>query len=106
MQCSFTQQNLRGSRPKSDLHLKKKGVRKKVTIPLNVKGCDVRHHIASRASIGYSLLEVGTLKPTLSFRYLVKFLAKLAQESDINKMTPSNIAIVLGPNLLWPKTEG
>ncbi|XP_073722943.1 rho GTPase-activating protein 17a isoform X2 [Misgurnus anguillicaudatus] len=41
-----------------------------------------------------------------NFRYLVKFLAKLAQESDINKMTPSNIAIVLGPNLLWAKTEG
>ncbi|XP_060795686.1 rho GTPase-activating protein 17a isoform X2 [Neoarius graeffei] len=41
-----------------------------------------------------------------NFRYLVKFLAKLAQESEINKMTPSNIAIVLGPNLLWPKTEG
>lgn len=39
-------------------------------------------------------------------RYLVKFLAKLAQESDVNKMTPSNIAIVLGPNLLWAKTEG
>lgn len=45
-----------------------------------------------------------TLK--LSFRYLVKFLAKLAQDSDINKMTPSNIAIVLGPNLLWAKAEG
>uniref|UniRef100_A0A8C1NI34 Rho GTPase-activating protein 17 n=1 Tax=Cyprinus carpio TaxID=7962 RepID=A0A8C1NI34_CYPCA len=41
-----------------------------------------------------------------NFRYLIKFLAKLAQESDINKMTPSNIAIVLGPNLLWAKTEG
>ncbi|XP_053367445.1 rho GTPase-activating protein 17a isoform X2 [Clarias gariepinus] len=41
-----------------------------------------------------------------NFRYLVKFLAKLAQDSEINKMTPSNIAIVLGPNLLWPKTEG
>uniref|UniRef100_A0A8C4ZDD9 Rho GTPase activating protein 17b n=1 Tax=Gadus morhua TaxID=8049 RepID=A0A8C4ZDD9_GADMO len=39
-------------------------------------------------------------------RYLVKFLAKLAQDSDVNKMTPPNIAIVLGPNLLWPKTEG
>ncbi|XP_013882507.1 rho GTPase-activating protein 17b isoform X2 [Austrofundulus limnaeus] len=39
-------------------------------------------------------------------RYLVKFLAKLAQESEVNKMTPSNIAIVLGPNLLWAKTEG
>uniref|UniRef100_G3WM34 Rho GTPase activating protein 17 n=1 Tax=Sarcophilus harrisii TaxID=9305 RepID=G3WM34_SARHA len=39
-------------------------------------------------------------------RYLIKFLAKLAQTSDVNKMTPSNIAIVLGPNLLWAKTEG
>ncbi|XP_041829512.1 rho GTPase-activating protein 17a isoform X2 [Melanotaenia boesemani] len=41
-----------------------------------------------------------------NLRYLVKFLAKLAQESEVNKMTPSNIAIVLGPNLLWAKTEG
>ncbi|KAI7803877.1 rho GTPase-activating protein 17b isoform X1 [Triplophysa rosa] len=41
-----------------------------------------------------------------NFRYLMKFLAKLAQESDINKMTASNIAIVLGPNLLWAKMEG
>ncbi|XP_048080542.1 rho GTPase-activating protein 17 isoform X6 [Ursus arctos] len=42
----------------------------------------------------------------VNFRYLIKFLAKLAQTSDVNKMTPSNIAIVLGPNLLWAKTEG
>ncbi|XP_044158847.1 rho GTPase-activating protein 17 isoform X2 [Bufo gargarizans] len=41
-----------------------------------------------------------------NFRYLVKFLAKLSQSSDVNKMTPSNIAIVLGPNLLWSKHEG
>uniref|UniRef100_A0A8D0DTT0 Rho GTPase-activating protein 17 n=1 Tax=Salvator merianae TaxID=96440 RepID=A0A8D0DTT0_SALMN len=41
-----------------------------------------------------------------NFRYLIKFLAKLAQYSEVNKMTPSNIAIVLGPNLLWAKTEG
>ncbi|XP_019505377.1 PREDICTED: rho GTPase-activating protein 17 isoform X1 [Hipposideros armiger] len=41
-----------------------------------------------------------------NFRYLIKFLAKLAQTSDINKMTPSNIAIVLGPNLLWARNEG
>ncbi|CAI5659428.1 unnamed protein product [Oreochromis niloticus] len=41
-----------------------------------------------------------------NLRYLVKFLAKLAQESELNKMTPSNISIVLGPNLLWAKTEG
>ncbi|XP_057254048.1 rho GTPase-activating protein 17 isoform X5 [Pezoporus wallicus] len=41
-----------------------------------------------------------------NFRYLIKFLAKLAQNSDVNKMTPSNVAIVLGPNLLWAKNEG
>ncbi|XP_069569578.1 rho GTPase-activating protein 17b isoform X1 [Brachyistius frenatus] len=41
-----------------------------------------------------------------NLRYLVKFLSKLAQDSDVNKMTPSNVAIVLGPNLLWAKTEG
>uniref|UniRef100_A0A8C4YXM3 Rho GTPase-activating protein 17 n=1 Tax=Gadus morhua TaxID=8049 RepID=A0A8C4YXM3_GADMO len=41
-----------------------------------------------------------------NLRYLVKFLAKLAEDSEQNKMTPSNIAIVLGPNLLWAKTEG
>lgn len=47
------------------------------------------------------------LSPYLLYhRYLIKFLAKLAQTSDINKMTPSNIAIVLGPNLLWARNEG
>ncbi|KAK0051747.1 rho GTPase-activating protein 44 [Biomphalaria pfeifferi] len=40
-----------------------------------------------------------------NFRYLVKFLAKLAEKSDINKMKPSNIAIVIGPNLLWSETS-
>ncbi|XP_004845705.1 SH3 domain-binding protein 1 [Heterocephalus glaber] len=37
-----------------------------------------------------------------NLRYLMKFLARLVEEQDVNKMTPSNIAIVLGPNLLWP----
>ncbi|KAF7240648.1 SH3 domain-binding protein 1 [Varanus komodoensis] len=40
-------------------------------------------------------------------RYLIRFLAKLAEHQEVNKMTPSNIAIVLGPNLLWPQqTDG
>uniref|UniRef100_A0A8C1ZYV1 Rho GTPase activating protein 44 n=1 Tax=Cyprinus carpio TaxID=7962 RepID=A0A8C1ZYV1_CYPCA len=39
-------------------------------------------------------------------KYLVKFLAKLNEYQDYNKMTPGNIAIVLGPNLLWAHTEG
>ncbi|GAB1600112.1 SH3 domain-binding protein 1-like isoform X3 [Argonauta hians] len=40
-----------------------------------------------------------------NFRYLVKFLAKLANCCDTNKMTASNIAIVIGPNLLWSSDE-
>ncbi|KFZ53942.1 SH3 domain-binding protein 1, partial [Antrostomus carolinensis] len=36
-----------------------------------------------------------------NLRYLIKFLAKRAEHQELNKMTPSNIAIVLGPNLLW-----
>ncbi|XP_078257097.1 rho GTPase-activating protein 44-like isoform X8 [Rhinoraja longicauda] len=41
-----------------------------------------------------------------NFRYLVKFLAKLTEYQDANKMTPGNMAIVLGPNLLWTANEG
>ena len=39
-------------------------------------------------------------------RYLIKFLSKLTEYQDVNKMTPGNIAIVLGPNLLWMNNEG
>lgn len=42
----------------------------------------------------------------MSVRYLIKFLAKLNEFQDDNKMTPGNMAIVLGPNLLWANTEG
>ncbi|XP_011905837.1 PREDICTED: rho GTPase-activating protein 44 isoform X5 [Cercocebus atys] len=41
-----------------------------------------------------------------NIRYLIKFLSKLSEYQDVNKMTPSNMAIVLGPNLLWPQAEG
>ncbi|XP_061666246.1 rho GTPase-activating protein 44-like isoform X2 [Syngnathoides biaculeatus] len=41
-----------------------------------------------------------------NFRYLIKFLSKLTEFQDVNKMTPGNIAIVLGPNLLWTHSEG
>uniref|UniRef100_A0A665U573 Rho GTPase-activating protein 44 n=1 Tax=Echeneis naucrates TaxID=173247 RepID=A0A665U573_ECHNA len=40
-----------------------------------------------------------------NFRYLIKFLARLSEYQDANKMTPGNMAIVLGPNLLWTHTE-
>uniref|UniRef100_A0A3B4TY26 SH3-domain binding protein 1 n=1 Tax=Seriola dumerili TaxID=41447 RepID=A0A3B4TY26_SERDU len=41
-----------------------------------------------------------------NLRYLVQFLSLLSEQQAVNKMTPSNIAIVLGPNLLWPRAEG
>uniref|UniRef100_I3KP65 Rho GTPase activating protein 44 n=1 Tax=Oreochromis niloticus TaxID=8128 RepID=I3KP65_ORENI len=41
-----------------------------------------------------------------NFKYLIKFLSKLTDYQDVNKMTPGNIAIVLGPNLLWTQNEG
>ncbi|XP_043109617.1 SH3 domain-binding protein 1 [Puntigrus tetrazona] len=40
-----------------------------------------------------------------NLRYLVQFLSHLSEQQAVNKMTPSNIAIVLGPNLLWPRCE-
>ncbi|CAL8289463.1 unnamed protein product [Lota lota] len=36
-----------------------------------------------------------------SLRYLITFLAQVAANSEINKMTNSNLAVVFGPNLLW-----
>uniref|UniRef100_A0A8C0EQA3 SH3 domain-binding protein 1 n=1 Tax=Bubo bubo TaxID=30461 RepID=A0A8C0EQA3_BUBBB len=53
---------------------------------------------------GRSLRDTCSHLPQESYnnlRYLIKFLAKLAEHQEVNKMTPSNIAIVLGPNLLW-----
>ncbi|XP_073775083.1 rho GTPase-activating protein 44 isoform X10 [Danio rerio] len=41
-----------------------------------------------------------------NFKYLIKFLAKMNEYQEYNKMTPGNIAIVLGPNLLWAHAEG
>ncbi|KAJ3608397.1 hypothetical protein NHX12_025444, partial [Muraenolepis orangiensis] len=41
-----------------------------------------------------------------NFKYLMKFLSKLTEYQDDNKMSPGNMAIVLGPNLLWTHSDG
>ncbi|XP_028824651.1 rho GTPase-activating protein 44-like isoform X2 [Denticeps clupeoides] len=41
-----------------------------------------------------------------NLKYLIKFLAKLTEYQEVNKMTAGNIAIVLGPNLLWARDDG
>ena len=35
----------------------------------------------------------------------MKFLSKLSEKSQQNKMSTQNIAIVMSPNLLWPQNE-
>lgn len=36
-----------------------------------------------------------------TLRYLITFLAQVSANSEVNKMTNSNLAVVFGPNLLW-----
>ncbi|XP_045497722.1 rho GTPase-activating protein 92B-like [Colias croceus] len=55
-----------------------------------------------------SLWEAIHLLPDANFqnlRYLIKFLSALTQNQSTNKMTPSNLAIVIAPNLLWAADE-
>lgn len=55
-----------------------------------------------------SLWEAIHLLPDANFqnlRYLIKFLSTLTQNQTTNKMTPSNLAIVIAPNLLWAADE-
>lgn len=40
-----------------------------------------------------------------NLKFLIKFLAVLTKNSDINKMSPQNIAIVIAPNLIWSPQE-
>ncbi|CAB3223977.1 unnamed protein product [Arctia plantaginis] len=55
-----------------------------------------------------ALWEAIHLLPEANFqnlRYLIKFLSTLTQNQSTNKMTPSNLAIVIAPNLLWAADE-
>lgn len=55
-----------------------------------------------------ALWEAIHLLPDANFqnlRYLIKFLSALTKNQSTNKMTPSNLAIVIAPNLLWAADE-
>lgn len=55
-----------------------------------------------------ALWEAIHLLPEANFhnlRYFIKFLSTLTQNQSTNKMTPSNLAIVIAPNLLWAADE-
>eukprot|EP01100_Stratorugosa_tubuloviscum_P001166 TRINITY_DN125_c1_g1_i1.p1 TRINITY_DN125_c1_g1~~TRINITY_DN125_c1_g1_i1.p1 ORF type:complete len:746 (+),score=337.14 TRINITY_DN125_c1_g1_i1:3-2240(+) len=38
-------------------------------------------------------------------KYLISMLAKVANNSETNKMSPTNLAIVMGPTILYPKVS-
>lgn len=37
-------------------------------------------------------------------KYLIRFLSKVMERADLNKMTAPNLAIVFGPNLIWSES--
>jgi len=56
--------------------------------------------------IRYILKEELTSEVVINIQYLVKMLAELTKKSDVNKMTTSNLGIVIGPSLLWKSGGG
>uniref|UniRef100_A0A673AN35 Rho GTPase activating protein 1 n=1 Tax=Sphaeramia orbicularis TaxID=375764 RepID=A0A673AN35_9TELE len=55
----------------------------------------------SQVMVMKTLLESLPEENYASLRYLITFLAQVSANSEINKMTNSNLAVVFGPNLLW-----
>uniref|UniRef100_A0A1A8H880 Rho GTPase activating protein 1 n=1 Tax=Nothobranchius korthausae TaxID=1143690 RepID=A0A1A8H880_9TELE len=54
-----------------------------------------------QAAVMKALVESLPQENYASLRYLITFLAQVSANSDVNKMTNSNLAVVFGPNLLW-----
>ncbi|KAK7108356.1 hypothetical protein V1264_016104 [Littorina saxatilis] len=38
-------------------------------------------------------------------KFIMHFLVEVTQKAEVNKMTPSNVATVFGPNLAWSKGQ-
>ncbi|KAI5618575.1 rho GTPase-activating protein 1 [Silurus asotus] len=64
----------------------------------------VNFHRVDRASQALTVRNMLMSLPEenyVSLRFLVQFLAQVSAESEVNKMTNTNLAVVFGPNLLW-----
>ncbi|XP_028283822.1 rho GTPase-activating protein 1-like [Parambassis ranga] len=55
----------------------------------------------SQVTVMKTLVESLPEENYASPRYLITFLAQVSANSEVNKMTNSNLAVVFGPNLLW-----
>ncbi|XP_044044326.1 rho GTPase-activating protein 1 isoform X2 [Siniperca chuatsi] len=70
-----------------------------------VKEVQLRYNSAvssdSQVTVMKTLVESLPEENYASLRYLITFLAQVSANSEVNKMTNSNLAVVFGPNLLW-----
>ncbi|XP_028283787.1 rho GTPase-activating protein 1-like isoform X2 [Parambassis ranga] len=55
----------------------------------------------SQVTVMKTLVESLPEENYASPRYLITFLGQVSANSEVNKMTNSNLAVVFGPNLLW-----
>ncbi|KAM7375004.1 hypothetical protein PAMA_014205 [Pampus argenteus] len=55
----------------------------------------------SQVTVLKTLVESLPEENYMSLKYLITFLAQVSANSEVNKMTNSNLAVVFGPNLLW-----
>lgn len=59
---------------------------------------------SSKVSFLHGIINSISYSRQITLAYLIQFLKTIANNSDVNKMTPSNIGICFGPNLI--QTEG
>lgn len=64
--------------------------------------CSVHSHILQLESLCHFLLP----SPSLALPIICPIsVLQIVEHTEENKMTPSNLAIVLGPNLVWSQSE-
>lgn len=72
-----------------------------------IKACQMASEADRKSAI---LSIINELKETredyyTNLRYLMRFLSKLSENHQVNKMSTQNIAIVMSPNLLWSEDD-
>jgi Rho GTPase-activating protein 1 len=71
-----------------------------------ISGGPSGHHKIERLAIAKSMILQRLPEDNYKLlKFVVEFLVKIMDRSDLNKMTASNLAIVFGPNLMWSKNK-
>ncbi|MBN3320723.1 RHG01 protein, partial [Atractosteus spatula] len=56
---------------------------------------------SSQVAVLCSMLQTLPDENYATLKYLIQFLAQVSDQSEVNKMNNTNLAVVFGPNLLW-----